>query len=105
MVGLETALSLGITKLVDAGHLTLFRLIELMSVNPARLYGIPAGDLSIGKPADLVIFDPKAVWTVSEEDLHSKSKNTPFTGMTLHGRVRYTISNGRVIYTGSSTSV
>ena len=105
MVGLETALSLGITKLVDAGHLTLFRLIELMSVNPARLYGIPAGDLSIGKPADLVIFDPEAVWTVSEEDLHSKSKNTPFTGMTLHGRVRYTISNGRIIYTGSSTSV
>ena len=69
-----------------------------MSVNPARLYGLQAGELGVGRPADIVLFDPGEEWTVSEADIHSKSKNSPFIGMTLRGRVIYTISGGKVIY-------
>lgn len=98
MIGLETALSLGITNLVDKGHISINKLIELMSVNPALLYGISAGNLSVGSPADIVIFDPKASWTVNVSDLHSRSANTPFAGMTLKGRTIYTISGGEIIY-------
>ncbi len=98
MVGLETALSLAITNLTDPGYLTISELIKRMSVNPARLYGFKAGSMTIGYPADIVIFDPEEEWSVSEKDLSSKSKNTPFIGMTLKGRVRYTISNGNIVY-------
>lgn len=98
MIGLETALSLGITYLVDKGHISINKLIELMSVNPALLYGISAGSLNVGCPADIVIFDPKTSWTVSVSDLHSRSGNTPFAGMTLKGRTIYTISGGEIIY-------
>ena len=100
MVGLETAFALGITNLVKPGFISLSRLIELMSVNPARLYGLNAGSLEIGKPADIVLFDPDEKWTVTAGDLHSKSKNSPFIGMTLSGRVRYTISDGEIVYNG-----
>ncbi len=97
MIGLETALSLGITNLVKKGHISIKRLIELMSVNPARLYGLNAGSLSVGARADIVLFDPDISWTVTEEAIHSKSKNTPFIGMTLQGKVRYTISAGHIL--------
>ena len=100
MIGLETALALGITNLVKPGFISLSKLIELMSADPAKLYGLEAGSLSIGKPADIVIFDPDVSWTVTADDLHSRSKNSPFTGMTLYGKVRYTISDGRLIYDG-----
>ena len=95
MIGLETALALGITNLVDAGYITLIKLIELMSTNPAGLYGLKAGKLSVGSPADIVIFDPYEEWTVSEQDIHSLSKNSPFIGKTLHGRVKYTICESK----------
>ena len=69
-----------------------------MSVNPARILGIPAGVLEVGAAADIVLFDPKATWTVDENALHGKSKNTPFKGMTLTGKVKMTICGGRIVY-------
>ena len=98
MIGLETAFALGMTNLVKTGHISIKRLIELMSVNPARLYGLNAGSLSVGAPADIVIFNPDTSWKFTEEDIHSRSKNSPFIGMTLQGKVRYTISAGRYAF-------
>lgn len=98
MVGLETALSLAITNLVAPGYISIPELIKCMSYNPARLYGLKAGSIEIGAPADIVIFNPEETWTLREEALHSKSKNSPFIGMTLKGRVKYTVSNGKVVY-------
>ena len=98
MTGLETALALGITNLVDAGHIDLTKLIQLMSTNPARLYGLEAGELSPGFPADIVIFDPGGSWTVRAEDFRSRSVNSPFVGEELKGRVRYTVCSGKIVY-------
>lgn len=96
IIGLETALPLGITNLVDKGQLTLDALIACMTVHPARLYRLEAGTLSAGAPADIVIFDADAVQTVGA--YASKSANSPFTGQRLKGVVRYTIVDGRVVY-------
>lgn len=98
IVGLETALALGITELVEKGHLTLVQLMEKMSLAPARLYDLDAGCLAAGGPADLVLFDPCESWEVTEEELRSRSKNTPFLGRRLTGRVKYTICQGKVVY-------
>ncbi len=97
-VGMETSLAASITQLVETGEMSLFQLIEKMSVNPARILGIPAGVLEVGAAADIVLFDPKATWTVDENALHGKSKNTPFKGMTLTGKVKMTICGGRIVY-------
>ena len=98
IIGLETALALGITELVEKGHLTLVQLMEKMSLNPARLYRLADPVIEAGAAADLVIFDPEEAWTVTEEELRSKSKNTPFLGQELFGRVKYTICGGKVVY-------
>ncbi|MCI9156404.1 MAG: dihydroorotase [Lawsonibacter sp.] len=98
MIGLETALALGVTNLVRKGHLTMLQLLEKMTVNPARFYNLPCGTLKAGAPADLVIFDEREKWTVEEDKFHSKSCNSPFIGMELYGRVRCTICGGRVVY-------
>lgn len=96
IIGLETALSLGITELVVTGKLTMMSLLEKLTVNPARMYHLDEGYLAEGGAADLVIFDPKAVWVPTE--YASKSSNTPFTGRKLQGVVRYTICNGQIVY-------
>lgn len=96
IIGLETALPLAITNLVDTGAITLEKMIALMSLNPAKLYNLPAGTLTIGAPADVVIFDAHAVQTVG--NYVSKSSNSPFTGQRLKGVVKYTIVNGEVAY-------
>lgn len=98
MIGLETALALGITNLVRKGHLTMLQLLEKMTVNPARFYKLGCGTLKVGAPADLVIFDERERWTVEAEDFRSKSRNSPFLGMELYGRVHYTICGGRVVF-------
>lgn len=96
IIGLETALALGITKLVVPGHLTLMQLMEKMSKNPARLYGMEYMGIVPGAPADLVIFDENEKWTV--DAFASKACNSPFRGETLQGKVRYTICRGEIAY-------
>jgi dihydroorotase len=98
ILGLETALALTLTKLVEPGVLTLERAIALMTLGPARLLGLPVGFLREGGPADIAIFDPKAEWTVDPNEFKSLSRNTPFAGRTLHGVVKATLCDGRVVY-------
>lgn len=97
MTGLETSLSLGLTHLVEDGHLTLMQLLEKMTINPAKLYGLDAGYLAENGPADLVIFDPTVDRLVTA-DFASKSANSPFIGDSLKGKVCYTISYGQVVF-------
>lgn len=98
MIGLETALALGLTKLVKPGYLSLSQLVEKMALAPARLYGLEAGELRVGGPADLVLFDPEEHWTVGSR-FWSRSSNSPFIGMELSGRVKCTICGGKPVYT------
>lgn len=97
-IGMETSLSVGITYLVNKGILTLPQLISKMSVNPAEILNIPAGRLSVGDNADIVIFNPDEEYTVDINQLHGKSINTPFKGMKLQGKVKYTVLNGEIVY-------
>lgn len=98
IIGLETALSLGITYLVKKNHITLLELLEKMTINPAKLYNLNSGRVISGLKADLLIFDPEKEWTV--DNFFSKSSNSPFVGHNLYGKVMYTICNGKVIYSG-----
>jgi dihydroorotase len=98
IVGLETALGLGLTVLVDGGVLTLPELIARMSTVPARTFGLPGGSLAPGQPADVVVFDPRVAWTVDPRRFKSKSRNTPFAGWELKGRVVRTIVGGRTVF-------
>ena len=97
-IGMETSLSAALTAL--EGRLTLSQVIEKMSTAPARILGIPAGTLRVGAAADVVLFRPEERWTVDPEKLHGKSRNTPFKGMALRGRVKLTFSRGRLVYDG-----
>lgn len=98
MIGLETALSLGIRQLVNPGYLTMSDLLRCLTVNPARFYHLPAGRLYEGGTADIVIFDPDKQWEVTEENIASKSKNSPFLGEILPGVVEKTIVSGKIVY-------
>ena len=97
-IGMETSLAVGITYLVKTGLLTFEELIEKMSVNPAKILGINAGTLSVGAPADIALVDLDEQWTVDVDKLHGKSKNTPFKGMTLTGKVKRTILGGKTVF-------
>lgn len=97
-IGMETSLAATLTAL--EGKMTLSEILQKMSWNPAKLLGIPAGTLQVDAPADVVVFDPERCWTVDENALHGKSKNTPFKGMTLKGKVAMTIFHGRIVYDG-----
>ena len=94
--GLETALPVCL-GLVRAGHLALPRLIELLTIGPARIFGLPSS-LQPGSPADVCVFDPTEAWTVSPENLRSRGKNTPLLGRTVRGRVRWTLVAGRIVF-------
>ncbi|MCI9367351.1 MAG: dihydroorotase [Oscillospiraceae bacterium] len=98
MVGLETSLALALTGLYHTGLLPLARVLALMSASPAALLGLPKGTLEVGRDADLVLFDPEEEWTIDKEQFVSKGRNTPFHGRTVRGRVKYTISQGKIIY-------
>ncbi len=97
IIGLETALGLGITELVDKGYITMMDLIRLMSYGPAQVYNLNAGYISEGGPADITLIDPEKEWTV-EDDFASKAHNTPFIGWKLKGKTVMTIVSGKVAY-------
>lgn len=97
ITGLETSLALGITSLVRENHLDMMTLLEKMTINPANLYNLDRGYIDEGSIADILIFNPEEEWTV--RDFNSKSTNTPFIGEKLFGKVKYTICEGKVVYT------
>jgi dihydroorotase len=98
IIGLETALGLAVTELVEPGLLSLATLVSRMSAMPARIFNLPGGTLAPGSAADVVVFDPEAAWTVRPEEFYSKSRNTPFAGRRLRGRAVTTIARGQVIF-------
>lgn len=98
IIGLETAFALGVTELVETGLMTLPELLLRMSTAPARVFGLPGGTLAVGAPADVVLLDAAARWTVDPVSFLSKSRNTPFAGRELTGRAEATIVGGRIVH-------
>ena len=102
IVGLETAVPLVFDRLVHTGRITLARMVELLSANPAKILGVPGGTLAEGAPADITILAPDQPVTIRAAALRSRSKNTPFDGWQLRGGVFATIVGGRVVYRAAS---
>lgn len=96
IIGLETSLSLTITNLVRPGYLTLMEVLKKMTYNPARLIGLDAGELKVGKKADLLIFNENKFKKYS--NFKSKSSNTPFINVPLYGEIEYTLVDGKIVY-------
>jgi dihydroorotase len=98
IIGLETALGLALTRLYHSGKISLRRLIELMSVNPARFIRKPLGQLRPGFEGDVTVFSPDAEWVYDVNQSQSKSRNSPFCGMKLKGQAVATVVGGRIVY-------
>ena len=98
IVGLETALALTLTHLVEPGHVALTRALELWTEAPRRVFGLPEVRLEAGFPADLVLIDPEAAWTVEPAAFHTRGRNTPFAGASLLGRALATICDGEITH-------
>jgi len=96
-VGMETLLAITL-ELVHNGHLDLLTALGLITYHPADLLGLAAGRLRVGAAADLVVFDPDRSWKITENDLYSKAKNTPFDGRPVQGRVLKTVIDGRLVF-------
>ncbi|MBY0396798.1 MAG: amidohydrolase family protein, partial [Thermoleophilia bacterium] len=96
-VGLETLLPAAM-RLYHAGGLTLPQIFRAMSLNPAKRLGLPQGRLALGAPADLVLFDPDAPFVLDRFTLRAKSKNTPFDGARMEGRVLMTLVGGETVF-------
>jgi len=105
IVGLETAVSLSLDRLVHTGLIRLPRLVELMSTNPARILRVPGGSLSEGAPADITIIAPDLRVRVNASAMRSRSKNTPFDGWELRGGVAATMVGGRTLFVNPDTAV
>ena len=105
ITGLETAVSLCFDRLVHASVIPVSRLVELLSVNPARILQVTGGSLAEGAPADISILAPDLAVTVSAATMRSKSRNTPFDGWTLRGGVAATIVGGRAVYVNEAVSL
>ena len=101
IIGLETALAVNITWLVESGIIDLPLLIERMSCAPARVFKLPGGTLRRGSAADVTVFDPAVKWVVDPSSFKSKGRNTPYAGRTLTGRTRVTIVGGDVVHRGN----
>jgi dihydroorotase len=97
IVGLETVLPLSL-ELYHNHHLGLVELVRLLTIAPARILGLSVGRLAVGAPADFVIFDSDASWRIRTDEFRSKSKNAPFDGRPVQGRVMRTIVDGRTIF-------
>ena len=102
IIGFETALPAEIMNLVDPGHIDYLNLVRLTSYTPSKLLHIDneRGSIETGKMADITIFDPNEEYVYTKDMIVSKSKNSPFIGKTLKGKVKYTIVNGKVVYEG-----
>lgn len=98
ITGLETALGLSLTRLFHTGKLDLKRLIELFTVNAARIINRPLGELAIGAEADVTLFSTESEWVYDVSRTQSKSRNSPFHGMRLKGQVAATIVAGKTVY-------
>lgn len=97
IVGFETALPLTL-RLVTEGVLSLEEALDKLTNRPAQLFHLPVGTLEVGKDADLTIFDPEEEWVIDPNRFHSKSRNTPFGGWTVKGRIKKTLVGGRLVY-------
>nr|4BJH_A Chain A, DIHYDROOROTASE [Aquifex aeolicus] len=97
IIGLQTALPSAL-ELYRKGIISLKKLIEMFTINPARIIGVDLGTLKLGSPADITIFDPNKEWILNEETNLSKSRNTPLWGKVLKGKVIYTIKDGKMVY-------
>jgi dihydroorotase len=98
IVGLETALGLTVTSLIEPGVLTLQEAIAKLTWNPARIFSLPKGRLNLGADADITIFDPEREWTVDVNHFASKGRNSPFHGFKLKGQVVATLVGGRFVW-------
>lgn len=98
LIGLETALGLVLTKLVHTGVISIKDAIMKMSTNPSKIFGLKAGSLAVGMPADITIIDMDKAWTVDVNEFESKSRNCPFDGWSLKGKAAVTIVGGKVVY-------
>ena len=98
VVGLETAVSIALDRLVNTGLLSISRLVELFSVNPARILNVPGGTLAPGRAADITVLAPDLAVTVQAHRFRSKGRNTPFDGWQLRGGVMATLVGGRLLY-------
>ncbi len=104
ITGLETALALTL-NLVREGVLSMSEAVGKLTVNPARILGLPYGTLSVGMPADLTVFDPDAMWRVDPLLSRSRGQNTPFAGWELKGHTRLTMVDGRIVYDSEKQEV
>jgi dihydroorotase len=98
IIGLETSFPVSYTEMVVSKAMTLSKLIERMSVAPAKILGIPGGSLAKGSPADVTVLDIKTTWTIDKYKFYSKSRNTPFHGRKVTGRAVATIVGGRIVW-------
>ncbi len=105
IIGFETALAATITNLVVPGHISYLDMVRLMSYNPAKLLKIDRGEIKEGAIADLTIFNPNEKYTYEEASIVSKSKNTPWIGKQLQGKVQYTIVSGDIKYDANDTEI
>ena len=98
IIGLETALAVSVTNLVETGHIDFSTLVDKMSCAPAKLFGLPGGTLARGAVADVTVFDAAREWDVEPSQFLTKGRNTPYSGMRLKGRAVCTIVGGVVVH-------
>ena len=104
LIGLETTLGLMLTHFVADGRLSRERAVRVMSLRPAEIFGLPAGTLRPGSPADMVLIDPAREWTIEPEEFRSKSRNCPYAGWRLRGKAVAAWVSGRQAYAESGLS-
>jgi dihydroorotase len=100
IVGLETALAVIVTNLVETGILSYSQMVDRMACTPARLFNLPGGSLRRGTVADVTVFNPAESWSVDPSTFLSKGRNTPYAGMRLRGKAVCTIVAGQIVYRG-----
>ncbi|MBI4459435.1 MAG: amidohydrolase family protein, partial [Acidobacteria bacterium] len=98
IIGFETALGLALERLVHSGRISLTRLVELFSVNPARIVSLDRGTLKVGAVADITILNPERRWIYDVNQSQSRSRNTPFQGYSFRGGPATTIVAGQIVW-------